>query len=161
MARADDSDLVIPSVFDRLSEDGAAFRSRSHAQMLRDLRHSVMRDVANLLNTRQRAVPVDDEYTELSESLLDYGIPDITGANFTTDKAREEFRRLIEDTLRRFEPRFASVRVRLLENRFHADRTLRFRIDAMLRAEPAPEPVVFDSFLEPVLGNFEVRGAAE
>ena len=33
----------------------------------------------------------------------------------------------------------------------------RERIDALLFAEPAPEPVVFDSQLEPVTGNVEVK----
>ena len=33
---------------------------------------------------------------------------------------------------------------------------LRFRIDATIRAEPAPEPVVFDSSLEPLTGGFAV-----
>jgi type VI secretion system protein ImpF len=35
---------------------------------------------------------------------------------------------------------------------------LRFRIDALLQAEPAPEPIVFDSALQPVTGNVEVKG---
>ncbi len=38
------------------------------------------------------------------------------------------------------------------------DRTLRFRIEALLRVEPAPEPVAFDSTLEPGAGGFAVRG---
>ena len=41
------------------------------------------------------------------------------------------------------------------------DRTFRFRIDAMLLAEPAPEPVVFDSELQPGTGDFEVKGGVE
>jgi type VI secretion system protein ImpF len=38
------------------------------------------------------------------------------------------------------------------------DRVLRFRIEALLRVEPTPEPVTFDSVLEPVTGNFELKG---
>ena len=40
------------------------------------------------------------------------------------------------------------------------DRTLRFRINGLLRAEPAPEPVTFDSALQPATGNVEVKGAS-
>ena len=161
MAQAEDSDLVVPSIFDRLSSEGEQpLHTRSHAQLLRELRRSVMRDVAHLLNTRRRAIDSPPELTELSQSNLGYGIPDITGGNFNSPNALEEFRRIVEDTLRRYEPRFQSVRVRLLANAFEADSTVRFRIDAMLRAEPAPEPIVFDSIMEPVLCNFEVRGAA-
>jgi type VI secretion system protein ImpF len=46
----------------------------------------------------------------------------------------------------------------MLGNADPLDRTLRFRINAMLRAEPAPEPVVFDSALQPTTGNVEVKG---
>lgn len=160
MARSEDHEQVVPSVFDRLlDEGGSPLHSRSHAQLLRDLRRSVMRDVAHLLNTRVRALPVPADLTELEQSNLNYGIPDITGGNFSSPQALEEFRQIVENALRRYEPRFQSVRVRLLDNALEADRTLRFRIDALLRAEPAPEPVVFDSVMEPVLCSFEVRGA--
>ena len=38
------------------------------------------------------------------------------------------------------------------------DRVIRFRIDALLHADPAPEPVVFDSQLEPSSNLFKVNG---
>jgi type VI secretion system protein ImpF len=43
------------------------------------------------------------------------------------------------------------------ENSDALDRTLRFRIDALLYAEPAPEPVVFDSQLEPSSATIEIK----
>jgi type VI secretion system protein ImpF len=48
----------------------------------------------------------------------------------------------------------------MLANRDETDRTLRFRIDAMLYAEPAPEPVIFDSELEPLTNSFSVASEA-
>jgi predicted component of type VI protein secretion system len=36
-------------------------------------------------------------------------------------------------------------------------RTLDLRIDALLYAEPAPEPVVFDSQLDPASHDFKVE----
>jgi type VI secretion system protein ImpF len=49
--------------------------------------------------------------------------------------------------IQRFEPRLADVAVTLVEGR-EFDRTLRFRIDALLKVDPAPEPVTFDSLLQ-------------
>ena len=49
-----------------------------------------------------------------------------------------------------FEPRFKEVKVAYVENKDQKDRTLRFRIDAMLYADPTPEVIVFDSVLEPI-----------
>ncbi len=76
----------------------------------------------------------------------------------TTEKDRRAFARLLQTVIREHEPRFKSVKVQLLDNAEPLDRTLRFRIDALLYAEPAPEPVAFDSTLKPISGNFEVKG---
>ena len=61
-------------------------------------------------------------------------------------------------TFTRTEETVKTVKVLLLENSDEADRTVRFRVDAMLYAEPAPEPVVFDSQLEPSNSDFKVTG---
>jgi type VI secretion system protein ImpF len=114
----------------------------------------------NLLNTRWRPVPWPPELTELEQSLVNYGIPDFSGVNLSTPQDREDFRTTVERTIRMFEPRFKSIKVILLDNTNTADRVLRFRIDAMLHATPAPEPVVFDSTLEPSTATFDVQGVA-
>lgn len=38
------------------------------------------------------------------------------------------------------------------------ERALRFRIDARLRVEPAPEPVTFDTVLQLHSGEYLVKG---
>ncbi len=40
------------------------------------------------------------------------------------------------------------------------DRTLRFRIDALMYADPAPEPIVFDSVLDPASRQVAVTNGA-
>ena len=39
----------------------------------------------------------------------------------------------------------------------HTERHLRFRIDALLRLQPEPEQVVFDSELEPISSTVEIK----
>ncbi len=131
----------------------------SPAQAMRELHHSVRRDLETLLNTRCRFTKIPPGLPELEQSLVNYGIPDFTGANLASPASREQFRRIIEAVIRKYEPRFKTVRVTLLDNAELLDRTLRFRIDALVYAEPAPEPVVFDSLLEPVSRSVEVKGA--
>jgi type VI secretion system protein ImpF len=41
------------------------------------------------------------------------------------------------------------VNVTLVEDPERIDRTLRFRIEALVHAEPAPEPLIFDSAVDP------------
>jgi len=163
MARLEPKETVLPSVLDRLIDDEpdeARERPRSSPQKLRDLRDGVLRDVTNLLNTRRR-VPVPPEgLTELAPSVVDYGLLDFVGADLGAAPQREDFRRSVEEAIRRYEPRFKSVRVHLLVNAETRDRTLRFRIDALLHADPVPEPMVFDSVADPATGGFDVGEAA-
>jgi type VI secretion system protein ImpF len=137
-----------------VATDPPAQESKSH----RDLRRSVRRDVENLLNTRQRALSWPKNMQELDCSLLSYGIPDFAAINLGSAEGRDEVRRVLELTIRRNEPRFQNIKITLLDNVEPLDRGRRFRIEAPLRVEPTPEPVTFDSVLEPVTGNFELKG---
>lgn len=154
---------LAPSVFDRLLDDDPA-NSRepatSRRQLLRELKQSVSRDLENLLNTRQRCGEWPAPLEELETSLVNYGLPDFTGVNMSLPSERERLRGVIEQVIEQFEPRFRTVRVKLLENAEVYDRTLRFRIDGLLEVDPAPEPVVFDSQLEPTTSTFEVKNTS-
>jgi type VI secretion system protein ImpF len=162
MAKIKEHQPLLPSVLDRLLDDEPEIKrepGKSRHQVLRELKQSARRDLENLLNTRRRCLPWPADLTELERSLVNYGVPDFTGLNMGSAEQREELRRLIEATLRIWEPpNFQNIRVTLLDTVETLNRTLRFRIEALLRADPAPEPVVFDSDLEPTTGTFQVSG---
>lgn len=154
---------LVPSVLDRLLDDEPTVTRepmKARHQVLREMKLSLRRDVENLLNTRRRATAWPGHLSELERSLLNYGIPDIAGLDLTTGEGRELLRQIIETELREFDPRFKSVRVEMIEPADRSERTLRFRIDAVVYAEPAFEEVVFDSSLEPATGEIEVKGTA-
>jgi type VI secretion system protein ImpF len=150
-------------VLDRLLDEEPEVKrepGKSRHQVLRELKLSVRRDLENLLNTRRRPGRRPAGLGELEQSLVSYGLPDFTSLNMTSAEEREEFRRTIENVIRICEPRFKSVSVQLIDSSETLDRTLRFRIDALMYAHPAPETVVFDSAIEPVTGNVEVKGVS-
>ncbi|MFV9615103.1 MAG: type VI secretion system baseplate subunit TssE [Gammaproteobacteria bacterium] len=153
MASIDKKKKLRPSILDRLidndPENNIEKDSDQHQQR-KELRNSVRRDLENLLNTRFRMVEPAEEYTELKQSLLNYGLPDLATVNISDKSKQKEFINHLESLLIGFEPRFKSVKVIFTENDDSLDRSLRFRIDATLYAEPSPEIVVFDSILEPV-----------
>jgi type VI secretion system protein ImpF len=164
MARVRPNQQLVPSVLDRLLDDDPEVSREppsSRNQVLRELKMAVRRDLENLLNTRVRCLIPPSQCKELKQSLVNYGIPDITGANLGSGQDREEFCRLLQNIIRQYEPRFKSVTVKPATSTESQDRTFRFRIDALLIAEPAPEPIVFDSELRPGTETFEVKGAAE
>jgi len=153
---------LVPSVLDRLidREPGNTREvAKQRYQVLREMKQSVRRDLENLLNTRLRSRRWPLEFDELKQSLVAYGMPDLAGASLASDDARREFLREVEDTIIRFEPRFLSVSISPLDVTDRLDRSLRFRIDAQLRCEPAPEPVTYESSFEPTSGNVTVKGA--
>ena len=161
MAKIREEQQLVPSVLDRLLDDEPEKTQelpKSRNQVLRELKQAVRRDLENLLNTRWRCSTWPPNFDELDTSVVNYGIPDFSGSNMASAASREQLRHVVEQVIRKFEPRFRSVRVNLLENADQIDRTIRFRIDAMLYAEPAPEPVVFDSQLEPGSASFRVKG---
>lgn len=152
---------LIPSVLDRLIDENPATLSetaKSRSQSLREMIQNVRRDLEWLLNTRWRCLGWSPDLEELDRSLVNYGIPDIMTADLGSETRRESFRRAVESAIRRFEPRLESPSIRFSDADQPVDRTLRFRIEGMLRVEPAPEPVVFDSKLELATGNVEVQG---
>ncbi|HAA50918.1 MAG TPA: type VI secretion system baseplate subunit TssE [Planctomycetaceae bacterium] len=161
MPPIDRDQQLTPSLLDRLLDDEPGNQReavKQRHQVLREMKLSVRRDLENLLNTRWRCVSWPPNLEELETSLVNYGIPDFTGIRFASANTQDELRSILEAVIRRFEPRFSKVRVELITNADSLDRTLRFRIDAMLHAEPVVEPVVFDTTLKTSTGDFEVVG---
>jgi type VI secretion system protein ImpF len=129
----------------------------SAAEAMAVLRRAVRRDLEALLNARRRFHSIPPVFSALKTSPLTFGIPDYTAGTFADPRQRERLRREIEETIRRFEPRFESVRVTLLNAKDSLDATLRLRIEALLHAEPAPEPVAFDTEVETATAEVVVR----
>lgn len=125
---------------------------------VRQLRNVVARDLEAMLNTRQESLTqLTEEFAELQNSLLTYGLPDVTSYSLDSLDDRNQVRRAVEGTVAAFEPRLEQIRVTLQHGR-DMDRGLNFRIDAMLRVDPAPEPVTFDAILELDTHQYVVRG---
>lgn len=160
MARVDKKKKLRPSILDRLLDDEPHNQTEvdpGKHQRLKELRNSVRRDLERLLNSRFRVMEAPEEYQELEHSLLNYGMPDLATVNIVDTDKRKDFTNKLENILRQYEPRFKTVKVQYLDNKDNTDRTLRFRIDAVLYADPAPEVVVFDSVLESVTRNVSVK----
>jgi type VI secretion system protein ImpF len=160
MSRVDAKKKLRPSILDRLIDTDPHNQSEldpGHHQQLKQLRDSVKRDLETLLNTRYHILSPPEDFKQLDKSLLNYGLPDLATVNIIDTQKRTDFTRQLEITLREFEPRFKSVKVSYIDNKDKTDRTLRFRIDAVIYADPLPEVVVFDSVLESVTRSVTIK----
>jgi type VI secretion system protein ImpF len=151
MPRVNNDINLVASVLDRLVDDQPGVGREPATDRFQDLaglKRAVARDLEALLNTRQEILEeLPPEFAEVNRSILTYGLPDFTSMSLRSDRDRNHMRRAVEQEITLFEPRLTRVRVTVEPPRKH-DQALRFRIEALLRVEPAPEPVTFDARLQ-------------
>lgn len=158
--RRDRSPRAQLPLLDRLmnaSPDATESLTPSAAEALTRLRVAVLRDLEALLNARRRRLPLPPHCAELGSSLLAYGIPDPASGAYLVPDVRAALAAEVEATIRRFEPRLARVSVSLQNDGDALGGTLRLKVDAVLRAEPVPEAVSFETLLESVTRDVTVR----
>lgn len=163
MARKPAESPVTVSVFDRLMDEDPKIRAEApptRLQSMRELKTALRRDLEWLLNTRQPLDTPPEGAKELPRSLYNYGLPDITSMSVSSIDDRDKLARLMETALAIFEPRLASPKVKFVQTTEGKTHMLRFVIEGMLRIDPAPEYVTFDTVLELTNGAYDVKGDA-
>ena len=159
MARTEIELAVRPSLLDRLTDeapDTPADPPQGREETLRAFRAAVQRDVESLLNTRRTMYPAPAHCPETRASVYEYGLPDTTGVAIVTQAGRDGLTESLRDALARFEPRLGTPRVRLLDAEQGQAPQVRFVVEAILRVDPNPERVVFDTVLQVASGTYDV-----
>jgi type VI secretion system protein ImpF len=165
-------DLVRQSVLDRLigadrivaGGGGEGRQPRTWEESVRLLEKNVLRDLENLLNTRQVSAPAGPPHDHLENSVYNYGLLDFSNLWGGSAQSPEEIRRLIKEAIEFFEPRLMDVEVvdplegEDAERDERLRRTVRFRVEATLRTDPDPERVEFDTVLDVTSKRFAVSG---
>jgi type VI secretion system protein ImpF len=111
------------------------------------LRHSVARDLEVLLNSRR---PPDWELAgqvRCTDSILNFGIMDLSSISIQDSRSLKQLQDHLRRVIERFEPRLGNVRI-VLEIARDTGKSIRFRVDAILRLHPAKPPVSFDATLQ-------------
>lgn len=159
MSRANPEQGLLPSVLDRLIDPESSGTAWRRGYGVEQMEIAVRRDLEELLNTRQPLVERPEEFPETAASIVAYGLPDLTSFNAVSPQQRDAIGRAIETIIARFEPRLRDVRAALANSEIEKDRTIRFRIEAKLCLDPAPE-VAFDTILELTTGRCSVKPPA-
>lgn len=138
------------SVFDRLADEDVPF--------LEAMRLGIRADLEMLLNTDRRVVGWAAELNELDSSILNFGMMNFATTNLATDQRRASVVNQVGDIIRRWEPRLGNLRVTALPNIDATDRSLRIRIEAEIMVDPNPEPMVFDTVIDPIGNTVSLSG---
>ena len=162
MARYEPDAVVTQSVLDRLLDQepgNTAEGGMTRAQSVRALKASVRRDLEWLLNTRRTPIEAGEEFPEASRSLYNYGFPDFSNFALSNPRDRQRLLQSVEVAIQTFEPRLDAVRVVPVEtDEKNPSRMLRFQVEALLKMDPQPEQITFDTVLSLTSGEYQVKG---
>jgi type VI secretion system protein ImpF len=161
MARALGETTITISALDRLIDhepDNRMENPLSRTQSVRLLKSAVRRDLEWLLNTRRIADPPDEGLKEVNRSVYTYGLPDLSALTMASAADRNRLVRQVLGAINLFEPRLTNVRLVMVETPDAGKKDVRLRIEAMLRMDPVPEPVTFDTVIELKSGNCHLSG---
>ena len=153
-----------PALLDRLQDDSP---ENQHLEVidrrylnLAQLRAAVLRDLSWLLNASR---PPDSDgigaYPEAERSVINYGMPSLSGATVSSLNVAE-LSRTIRATIECFEPRIVpgSLVVEAMgEGKKLEGNQLSLRIEARLSAEPVPLELLFRTDLDLETGQVDLK----
>jgi type VI secretion system protein ImpF len=162
MAELTTQERLQPSLLDRLTDDEPGKLEESREKRVISatrLRDCVTRDVSWLLNCVSLDVDVDlGDYPDVARSVLNFGIPDLTGVSLSGINS-ETLQRQIKDVILAFEPRLtaSTLRVTVNSNQKRMDRqALKFNIESEMWAQPIPLNLYLKTEVDLETGNFKV-----
>jgi len=162
MAELTTQERLQPSLLDRLTDDEPGKTEESREKRVISatrLRDCVTRDMSWLLNCVNMETNADlGDYPEVSRSVLNFGIPDLTGAALSGINV-DILQRQVRDAILAFEPRLTAntLRVTAIGNQARMDRqALMFNIESEMWAQPIPLNLYLKTEVDLETGNFKV-----
>ncbi len=124
----------------------------------RNLREFIKRDLAALLNTGNLEDVVDlDDYPNVAQSVLNYGIPDLAGM-LVSNTDVYSLQKKVQSIITIYEPRILakSLKVKIYKTDAMSKTALRFVIECDIWGQPSPEHLYLNSELDLETGMFKL-----
>jgi type VI secretion system protein ImpF len=163
MAELTTSERLQPALLDRLIDDDPGSKTESRDRRVLSMRHlrvAVLRDLSFLLNSNAR--PAGDEiydYPLVARSVLNYGLPDLTGLTVSGVRVGK-LEQLVAESIINFEPRVMKqtvvVRASTGGDGRHPN-VVGFEIQGELCPLPMPEALFLKTEVDLETGQCEVR----
>lgn len=163
----DARDRLQPALLDRLTDDhrldGAASDVDERRVMTKQqIRQAVLRDLSWLLNSVQPFGKLAERYPRVSDSVLNYGLPPMSG-QLASGIDVSVLERSLRDVIVRFEPRILAdtlqVRAIEFESVMATHNIIEFEIRGFLWAQPVPLELLLRTQLDLEAGQVEVKDA--
>ena len=140
-----------------LDPDNRSEAPMSRSESLRRLRNAVRRDLEYLLNTTRAPLEIPEGCPECPNSILGYGLPDISGVSLQNSGDEQRLLKGLENAVETFEPRLSRIRVTSADVDDSNKQSLTFHVEALLMIDPAPERIAFDTVLDITKGAYSVK----
>ena len=160
MAELFQKERLQPSLLDRLADNEPYKKEESREQRVlsfQKLKQSVIRDLEWLLNAGCLETTQDlSDYPQVKQSVLNFGIPDLTGMT-ASNVDSTTLERMLRQRILDFEPRILpqSLKVRVIDKDEH--NAIIFEIEGELWSQPMPERLYLKTILDLELGNVEIK----
>jgi type VI secretion system protein ImpF len=152
-----------PALFDRLIDDEPENRREAEERRVMSkaaLRQAVLRDLASLFNSVQPLGTAAEPYPLLAESVLNYGLPPLSG-QLASRLDVSVLEKAIREAIVRFEPRILheSLHVTALEwsSVLDTHNVIEFEIRGHLWSQPVPLEILLRTQIDLEAGQIEVR----
>jgi len=149
MADLTSIDRLQPCLLDRLLDDEPKRKSESRREKvisIKRFREGIKRDIEWLLNTSSRFYDLEDEFSQVRNSVLNYGIRDFTGLS-SENLSLKEMENVIRNALLVYEPRLIeeelTVKGVASSSILRKVSALSFEIFGKIWAEPLPQDFMF------------------
>jgi type VI secretion system protein ImpF len=156
------TEKLLPCLLDRLTDNEPNKRKESRKDRVMNMhqyRNAVLRDIAWLLNTYANAeLSGLDKYTELTSSVLNFGVRNVAGMTASSLSA-DEIEYQLTEALRHFEPRILPNTISIdmtVDPEEMSNRSLRFEIRGDLWSQPIPESLFIRTQLDIETGKVKL-----
>ena len=146
---------LLERLLGKAGKDLVGSESRGY-QFVHELRESIRNDLQNLFNSRQRVISTPRSLKLVDKSLLNYGLPDLSGYNFASSSSRKTLCDDIENIILNYEPRIQKVTVTSEGGFDPEDANIYFKVEVVVHADPAPAVLVFNSAVNPITQFIDV-----
>lgn len=159
-------DRLVPSLLDRLTDNdpqGKLEARENRLLSIPQLRASVLRDIGWLFNATRLDVDGNlDAYPEIKRSVLNYGLPAMSGLCLSGTDLRELERQLRQAVLN-FEPRLIAdsltIKAETNAKGLNHHNLVSFKISAQLWAQPAPVELTLQTDIDLENGQCRISEA--
>lgn len=143
---------IMPSLLDRLLNDGATTS--------REVREGLRRDLENLLNTSNCIIGWGADKASLDSSILNYGVIDITTINVSTPDQKISVAKELQKQIAALDSRFDEIVITVQPNRSESEQALRLRLELSVEIDNVLESILMESLLDPLATRVSVKAVS-